>query len=83
MYEKFSDIIEFIHENLDISAPFVVTSPSGHKFEETDYDSTLFTLKLVPATILTFQWESTEAESMTKCSNTYLKPEVMMLVQQL
>lgn len=84
MYEKFGDIIDFILENLETDCTqFVLTSPTGHKFEEADKESTLFNLRLVPATILTFQWESSILDEMAKCSNTYLKPEVMMLMQSL
>lgn len=84
MHEKFSDIIEFVQENLENPGlPFILTSPTGHKFEEEDKESTLADLKLVPATILTFQWDPLVAEDVSRVSNSFLKPEIMMLMQPL
>lgn len=83
MYEKFLEIIEFIKENLEHNCPFVLSLPTGHKFEETDNENTLMHLRLVPATILTFQWDPSIAEEITAVTNTYLKPDVMMLIQSL
>lgn len=41
-------------------------------------------LRLVPATILTFQWDPMVAEDIAAGShNTFLKPEIMMLMQSL
>ncbi|KRT85108.1 hypothetical protein AMK59_1532, partial [Oryctes borbonicus] len=57
VYQKFSDVIAFIQENLEHNCPFVLSSPTGHKFEETDNENTLMQLRLVPATIITFQWD--------------------------
>lgn len=83
VYEKLSSVIEFIQEHLENSnIPFVLNSPTGHKLEEADYENTLLALKLVPATILVFQWDSSYAEEM-KRFNTFLKPEMMILVQHL
>ncbi|KAF5277290.1 hypothetical protein FQA39_LY18502 [Lamprigera yunnana] len=82
VYEKFGTIIEFIRENLEHNIPFELTSPTGHKFEESDYESTLFMLKLVPATILIFQWEASISEDIINV-HSYLKTEIMMLVQSL
>ncbi|KAK5648879.1 hypothetical protein RI129_003771 [Pyrocoelia pectoralis] len=82
VYEKFGSVIEFIQEHLENNIPFVLNSPTGHKFEEADYENTLFALKLVPATILVFQWDPSYADDM-KQFNTFLKPEMMMLVQSL
>lgn len=84
VYEKFSQVYDFIEENLDNPGlPFVLTSPTGHKFEEQDKESTLMDLRLVPATILIFQWDQSIAEDVASVTNTYLKPDVMMLVQSL
>lgn len=83
MYEKFSEVIDFIQQNLEHSGlPFVLSLPTGHKLEESDYDSTLMQLRLVPATILTFQWDTSIGEELSTVSS-YLKPEVMMLMQTL
>lgn len=77
-------MLEFIQENLENSGlPFILTSPTGHKFEDTDKESTLADLRLVPATILTFQWDPVVAEDISRVSNSFLKSEVMMLVQPL
>lgn len=41
-------------------------------------------LRLVPATILSFQWDPMVAEDVAAgTQNTFLKPEVMMLMQSL
>lgn len=82
VYEKFGAVLEFIQENLEHQLPFVVTSPTGHKFEEGDQESTLFALKLVPATILIFEWDPSIGEDIHNI-NSYLKPEIMMLVRPL
>ncbi|XP_025837169.1 UBX domain-containing protein 6 isoform X2 [Agrilus planipennis] len=84
VYEKFEEAVNFVKENLENSdAPFILTSPTGQKFEESDYSSTFFQLKLVPAVILTFQWDPLIANQMAKISNTFLKPEIMMLMQSM
>lgn len=85
VYEKFAEVLEFVQENLEYSGlPFVLTAPTGHKFEEGDNDSSLADLRLVPATILTFQWDSSVAEEFSRAGNcSFLKPEVMILIQQL
>lgn len=78
-------MLDFIQENLENPGlPFYLVSPTGHKFEEEDKDSTLLDLRLVPATILLFHWDPVVAEDMARCSlNTFLKPEIMMLMQSL
>ncbi|KAJ8963064.1 hypothetical protein NQ318_018528 [Aromia moschata] len=85
VYEKFSEVLDFVRENLEHEGlPFVLTSPTGHRFEENDKDSTLADLRLVPATILIFQWDPSVEEDLKLAGNVaYLKPEVMMLVQSL
>ncbi|KAI4468485.1 ubx-related [Holotrichia oblita] len=83
VYEKFSDVLAFIQENLEHDCPFIVSSPTGHKYEVADHENTLMHLRLVPATILTFQWDPSIAEEITSVTTTYLKPEVMMLIQSL
>lgn len=85
VYEKFSEVIDFIQENLENPGlPFILMSPTGHKFEEEDKETTLMDLRLVPATILSFQWDPLVAEDVARSSHTtYLKPEIMMLMQPL
>lgn len=72
-----------MQENLEHDCPFILTTPTGHQLDEAEKDSTLANLRLVPATILTFQWDPAIAEEMTAAGNTYLKPEIVMLVQSL
>lgn len=62
----------------------MLSTPTGQKFDDKDYDAALVDLRLVPATILIFQWDPEFAEEIKASgSSTYLKPEVMMLMQQL
>lgn len=85
MYEKFSEVFDFVKENLEHEGlPFILNSPTGHKFEESDKESSLMDLRLVPATILIFQWDPSVDEDLKVAGNiTYLKPEVMLLVQSI
>ncbi|KAL1513965.1 hypothetical protein ABEB36_003299 [Hypothenemus hampei] len=85
VYEKLAEVFDFIRENLEHEGlPFTLVDPMGHKFEEKDFDATLADLRLVPATILLFQWDPSIDEEMNASGcNAYLKPEVMMLMQQL
>ena len=85
VYEKFSEILDFVQDNLEHAGlPFILLAPTGHKFEESDSESSLAQLKLVPAAILNFQWDSSIADEFARSGNTsYLKPEVMLLIQQL
>lgn len=86
VYEKFSEVVAFVQSNLEHDLPFILLSPTGQKMEDSDSESTLFELRLVPATILIFQWDPSiqkEIELQGKGSLNYLKPEVMMLVQSI
>ncbi|XP_028133703.1 UBX domain-containing protein 6 [Diabrotica virgifera virgifera] len=86
VYEKFSEVVEFVKENLEHEGlPFVLSLSTGHRLEESDKDNTLMDLRLVPATILLFQWDaSIENDLKAAGGNTaYLKPEIMLLVQSL
>lgn len=72
-------------ENLEHDGlPFNLNTPTGHRFEESDKESTLVDLRLVPATILIFQWDPDVEEDLKLAGNLdYLKPEVMLLVQSM
>ncbi|CAH1169858.1 unnamed protein product [Phaedon cochleariae] len=85
VYEKFSEILDFVKENLEHEGlPFILSVPTGHKLEESDKESTLADLRLVPATILMFQWDPLVEEDLRAAGNiAYLKPEVMLLVQSM
>lgn len=85
VYEKFSEVIDFVRENLEHEGlPFILNSPTGHRFEESDKESILADLRLVPATILMFQWDPLVEQDLKLAGNVaYLKPEVMILVQSM
>lgn len=85
VYEKVSEVNQFVQDNLTTdSIPFVLTTPSGHRLTDTDVDKSLLDLRLVPATILMFQWEPIIAEQAGQLTkDTYLKEMVMMLMEAL
>lgn len=84
VHEKLKEVFSFVQEALEYDCPFVLFTPTGQQLEESDRESTLANLRLVPATILTFQWDPSIAEEMSAAGNTsYLKPEIVMLVQSL
>jgi UBX domain-containing protein 6 len=65
--------------------PFVLNTPTGHKLLiEEDANKTLIDLRLVPATVLTFGWHNSVLDEINSSPNRdiYLKPEVMVLVQE-
>lgn len=86
MYERYIDIHDFVQENLEHSGlPFVLNTPTGHKLLlEEDAEKTLIDLRLVPATVLVFAWHSSVIDEINNSPNkdVYLKPEVMVLVQE-
>ncbi|CAH0598301.1 unnamed protein product [Chrysodeixis includens] len=85
VYERYNEVHEFVRENLEHDLPFVLNMPTGHKLiPEEDANKTLIDLRLVPAIILTFAWHSSVAEQIHNSPNkdVYLKPEVMVLVQE-
>lgn len=85
VYEKYSEVLEFVKENLEHEGlPFLLSLPTGHKLEEGDKESTLADLRLVPATILLFHWDPSVEDDLKAIGNmAYLKPEVMLLVQSM
>lgn len=85
VYEKFAEIVDFVREHLEHEGlPFVLVTPTGQKFDEKDFEATLADLRLVPAAILIFEWDPVfEEEIKASGCNSYLKPEVMMLMQEL
>ncbi|KAG5870991.1 hypothetical protein JTB14_013462 [Gonioctena quinquepunctata] len=85
VYERFSEVLDFVKENLEHEGlPFVLSTPTGHRFNDGDKESTFVDLRLVPATILMFQWDPSVEEDLKAAGNVaYLKPEVMMLMQSL
>ncbi|KAG6460569.1 hypothetical protein O3G_MSEX012062 [Manduca sexta] len=87
VYERYNEIHEFVQSNLEHSGlPFLLNSPTGHKLHiEEEANKTLIDLRLVPATVLTFAWHPSVAEEINNSPNkdVYLKPEVMVLVQDI
>ncbi|GLV40501.1 GDI interacting protein 3 [Carabus blaptoides fortunei] len=84
VFEPVNAIFEFVRENLDQSGlPFNLWLPTGQKLEEADGEKTLIDMRLVPATILTFEWDPEYADAINAASTTILKPDIMMLVQSL
>lgn len=84
VYEKFVEVFDFVQSNLEEGGlPFVLTTSTGHKFEESDHEQSLLQLKLVPATILNFQWDQIIVEQISASNINYLKPEIMMTIQSL
>ncbi|KAK9878483.1 hypothetical protein WA026_022379 [Henosepilachna vigintioctopunctata] len=83
VYEKFSEVLNFVQNNLDSDLPFVLAVSTSHKFENSDSDQSLQQLKLVPASTLIFQWDPSIADSVPKENFTYLKPELLMTLQSL
>ncbi|GBP89827.1 UBX domain-containing protein 6 [Eumeta japonica] len=86
VYERYSEIHEFVQEHLEHDLPFVLNTPTGHKLIlEEDANKTLLDLRLVPATILIFSWHPSVVEVINNSPNrdVFLKPEVMIMVQEL
>ncbi|XP_072946323.1 UBX domain-containing protein 6 [Epargyreus clarus] len=87
VYERYSEIHEFVQENLEHSGlPFILNTPTGHKMIlDEDANKTLIDLRLVPATVLTFAWDPSVVDEINSSPNkdVYLKPEVMVLVQEI
>lgn len=87
MYERYSEIHEFVQENLEHNGlPFILVTPTGHKLTiEENSNNTLIDLRLVPATVLNFAWDQSIIDEINNSPNkdVYLKPEVMVLVQEI
>ncbi|XP_053620356.1 UBX domain-containing protein 6 [Plodia interpunctella] len=86
VYERYNEIHEFVQENLEHGGlPFNLCTPLGQKLNiDEDANKTLIDLRLVPATVLTFGWHTSVAEQIQRSPscNVYLKPEIMLLVQE-
>ncbi|KAJ2944929.1 hypothetical protein O0L34_g1824 [Tuta absoluta] len=87
VYERYTEVHEFVKENLEHSElPFILNHPTGHKLNiDEDANKTLIDLRLVPATVLNFAWHPSVIEQINSSPNrdVYLKPEVMVLVQDI
>ncbi|KAI5644661.1 PUB domain-containing protein [Phthorimaea operculella] len=87
VYERYTEVHEFVKENLEHSdLPFILNHPTGHKLNiDEDANKTLIDLRLVPATVLNFAWHPSVIEQVNSSPNNdvFLKPEVMVLVQDI
>ncbi|GLH10173.1 UBX domain-containing protein 6 [Gryllus bimaculatus] len=83
VYEKVDAVRTFVSENIiDEDRPFILSTATGHRLTEEDYDHSLLDLRLVPASILIFTWE-TLLPNESAGQSMYLKPEIMLLLQSL
>ncbi|XP_046436214.1 UBX domain-containing protein 6 [Neodiprion fabricii] len=80
VYERVENVVEFVRENLiSDEIPFVLTTPTGHRLGNEDYEKTLVDNRLVPASILNFSWDTEILD--TKGPTEYLKEEIICLIQ--
>lgn len=81
VHEKFQNVIDFVRENLANSdTPFLLISFTGEELNQDFFDKTLLELKLVPAVILSFSLETTDASTPER-STGYLKEELLYFVE--
>lgn len=79
VYEKFSEVVKFIRENLTNDwRPFFVKLSGGNMI--TEEDRHLVELHLVPAVVLNFSWDSS-VQDPNLDDGIFLKPETLMLMQ--
>nr|CAD7461729.1 unnamed protein product [Timema tahoe] len=81
VYEKFEAVTSFLRETLvEEDRSFVLTTPTGHRLGLEEDSQTLVDLRLVPASVLIFSWDP---PLVSADKQLYLKPEVMILVQNI
>jgi hypothetical protein len=85
VYEKLEAVNKFLRENLfNEDLRFILTTPIGQQLSDEDADKTLTELRLVPAAVLTFSWDSSIVEEgVQEQQPVFLKPEILMLMQSL
>ncbi|XP_047000984.1 UBX domain-containing protein 6 [Schistocerca americana] len=83
VYEKFDAVLNFVTENLvQDDQPFILIMANGCRLSHEEANQTLVDLRLVPASVLIFSWDTQETEEKSVDQQAmYLKPEVMLLVQ--
>ncbi|XP_012263399.2 UBX domain-containing protein 6 [Athalia rosae] len=80
VYERIESVIEFVKENLvSDEIPFILTTPFGYRLSDEDHDKSLIDLKLVPASILNFNWDTEILNA--KGPTEYLKDDILCLIQ--
>jgi hypothetical protein len=89
VYEKLQAVLNFVRDcvggdDTEEPRPFSLVTPIGQRLTESspEVESSLIELRLVPATILIFSWD-TPCPSGSQGEETYLKPELMVLMQSL
>lgn len=80
VYEKYAAVLEFVKENLNSECDFTLLTELRRSFTPADHEKTLLDLRLVPATVLIFKPNTTSTDEQ-KLS--YLKPDVLLLLQDL
>ncbi|XP_026481528.1 UBX domain-containing protein 6 [Ctenocephalides felis] len=78
VYDKISQIFDFVRGALhNEKAGFTLLTPSSTILDNESNDQTLLDMKLVPATVLLFSYSDSSS------TNLFLKPELMLLVQEI
>lgn len=77
--ETFEEVFKFVKEHLiNEAVPFYLITATREKLFETEFDKTLEALRLVPAVILTFFWDTSSTDMVpSQC----LKDETLALLQ--
>lgn len=90
VYEKFEAVWSFVRDSVveiekegdtEPGGTFSLTTPTGHKLTEgcPECEQNLLELRLVPATILIFAWNSSSSGGEVA----FLKPELLVLMQEM
>ncbi|ROT83057.1 UBX domain-containing protein 6 [Penaeus vannamei] len=80
-YEKFGEVMSFVREHLQNDwRPFFLSLSSGGKI--TEEDQSLVELRLVPAVVFNFTWDSSVTDPNLDDS-LYLKQDTLMLLQNM
>lgn len=75
VYDKMADVYEFVQSCLmDEEMEFVLTDALGHRFAAADMEKSMYDLRLVPNSVLTFHNEHEHFGN-------YLKEDLLMLIQ--
>ncbi|KAI4500033.1 hypothetical protein M0802_004903 [Mischocyttarus mexicanus] len=81
VHDKCREIVNFVKENLiNADIPFFLLLPVGQKLREDDYDKTLLELRLIPACLLKFSYESDKRRDFDT-SIGYLREDVLCLIR--
>lgn len=79
VYEKFQAVVDFVTENLAVNTrPFTLKQLPNRSFTNDCFHKSLIELKLVPASLLSFFWESKQGADETAG---YLKEDLLNYIQ--